>query len=64
MFELPDGSNISCECIGEPYASQIASLQIESDRLVSCLKNARNILESEGYFYAKEINKLLIELHK
>jgi hypothetical protein len=31
-------------------------------RLVSCLKNARNILGSEGYFYAKEIDKLLAEL--
>jgi hypothetical protein len=31
-------------------------------RLVSCLKNARNILGSEGYLYAKEIDKLLAEL--
>ena len=64
MFKLPNGSNISCDCIGEPYASQVASMQNETDRLVSCLKNARNILESEGYFYAKEINALLCELGK
>jgi hypothetical protein len=28
-------------------------------RAFSMLKNARNILESEGYFYAKEINRFL-----
>jgi hypothetical protein len=49
-----------CECIGEPFASEISkSINDDFDRLVSCLKNARNILEADGYFYAKEINRTL-----
>jgi hypothetical protein len=31
------------------------------DRLLSCLKNARNILQDGGYLYVKEIDKLLSE---
>jgi hypothetical protein len=26
FFKMPDGSSISCECIGEPYASQIVEM--------------------------------------
>jgi hypothetical protein len=62
MFRLKDGSSLSCECIGEPYASQVASMQDDIDRLISCLKNARNILEDGKYLYVKEIDKLLSEL--
>jgi hypothetical protein len=26
FFRLPDGSSVSCECVGEPYASKIVEL--------------------------------------
>ena len=61
MFRLRDGSIISCECIGEPYASKIAALQDDTDRLISCLRNARGIMQDRGYLYVKEIDKLLSE---
>ena len=48
--------------IGDPYASQIASMQDDMDRLVSALRNARNILQDGGYVYAKDIDKLLADL--
>lgn len=32
FFKMPDGSTISCECIGEPYASQVVEL-LGSDSL-------------------------------
>ena len=62
MFSLKDGSNISCDCIGDPFASQIASMQDDMDRLVSTLRNARNILQDGGYVYVKDIDKLLADL--
>lgn len=29
-FEMPDGSRISCECIGEPYSNEIIAAFNES----------------------------------
>lgn len=31
FFKMPDGSTISCECIGEPYASQIVDMWLSRD---------------------------------
>jgi hypothetical protein len=36
--------------------------QDDYDRAISCLRNARNILEDGGYLYVKDIDKLLAEL--
>ena len=30
FFKMPDVSSISCECIGEPYASQIVAMWTDS----------------------------------
>ena len=59
MHEMLDGSTISCECIGEPYSSQIVDQQ---ERLLSVLQNARNILRDGGYLYARDIDQTLREL--
>ena len=59
MFKLRDGSSICCNCIGEPYASEIAG---EHERLLACLRNARNLLADGGYHYVKEIDRVLANL--
>ncbi len=62
MFRMGEGSSLSCDCIGEPFSSQIASIQDDYDRIVSCLRNARNILADGKYLYVKDIDRLLSEL--
>ena len=56
FFTLLDGSTITCECIGEPYASEITATFA---LLRSTLMNARNILKDGGFIYTKEIDKVL-----
>ncbi len=56
FFNLLDGSSLNCECIVEPYASQVVDTYA---LLHSTLMNARNILKDSGYFYVKEIDKVL-----
>lgn len=56
FYKLLDGSILSCECIADPYASQIVETHAV---LRSALMNARNILKDGGFFYAKEIDKVL-----
>ncbi len=59
FFTLLDGSVVSCECIGEPHATDICETY---GKFLSALKNARNILKDEGFVYADEIEKLLMEV--
>ena len=44
--------------------TKIMELEERIERLRSCLMNARNILKSGGYFYAKNIDSLLETLDK
>ena len=59
FFKMRDGSTVSCDCIGGPFASQIAAESDRAQRIESALKNCRNILRDGGHVYAKEIDKIL-----
>jgi hypothetical protein len=45
MFTLADGSSISCPCVGEPYAGQIAA---EVKALVGAVEDAVEWFAGEG----------------
>lgn len=44
FFKMPDGSTILCECIGEPYASQIVEMWQYTDEPYIPTENTVRIL--------------------
>ena len=61
FYKLNARSSLSCDCIGKPYSQEVVDLWEFHQRALSMLRNACNILEADGYLYAKEIRAFLAE---